>query len=1089
MKIRKLLLFSTIASLYLASCGGGSDSTSSYTLRGAVLASKVKGVKVCEAGTTNCSVTDENGYYTLTVHSLPVKLELKVGKVVLGDVEVASTQVEEAVITPLDLAEGDPDVAEKVGAFIHALAGDVEGDDVVVDLSNVDIEEEVDVEKKIEEGEEIRLNLGEYEISVHQNGVEVVTQQGVQVVNYDVTQVENEENEVCQELSQQEESEGTEQVSQGETVTSEQAQSEETQTSEQQETAPETGTGETQTTETQTSGEQTTTDQAQTTETQTSGEQTTTDQTQTTETQTSGEQTTTDQTQTDQTQTTETQTSQEPRTVTIRGLAYDSEVDSGVAHLYKVNPDGTLVEVTQTEFTGGEFSFEITEGDIESDAKYIVKVEGQIGGKEVKFVSTLGSGETIISKVQENNGEVSQEDIPELVVSNVSTADYLLLKSEYGSLSEINTEDLEKLLAQVKALKLDERLNVAAAIKAYVDKGAELKEGISDLAGLVREVIKHVNDDGQLTTSELKEIFASEDDIGKFGEAIVEVKGDENLKKVLVESAVAPEDEEVINAIEGKTFYFKEDEYAPVYQTITFEEDEDGDGKGEIETHAYVYTEGESGGQWIEENDVSKIPLYLKRWEVSGGKLYVYSDANIKYLFNVLSMDEDKIVGIATAEDDSNINWLSDKYAFIYGDTSTTYQSLEDFVSHFTNCDVAQIIQAYMSGNFETAQQLEGNCFLGAFKFDTQNHQVIFSMPTFDQFGNLTGSRDLVFGSYEINGNEMKITFTPVKYDDVEYQIFPPNFQPVIYVRLVDQQLAEEAQSQEASLYTMRALRQEELTTDGTVEGVPPELQDTGDVSTDGTTGELPPELQDAGDITTGDVPTDGTLEEPPPELQDTGDIPTDGTVEEPPSELQDTTGELPTEGTTGELSQDEGTATSSELEGEGAEGVTFPVSEATPQVGNVIVLFAADNLKMTLYTRVDFVQSFVSDPFAIYGMQPPEGETINMTDSFEKFVCEEYIEDERVTLQDVDNPDNQATLWCENDELKISFNGGDAVDFNEDTGKLSACPIFGEGSECTIVDATEVGFTVCKLENNQPSECKFFTNTEKMDEFLDDLE
>ena len=947
-RLRDLLILATIAFLTLASCGGDSGSgTASYTLRGAVIASKVKGAKVCEAGTDNCAVTDSNGYYTLTVHTLPVTLEVRVGKLILGDVQVQSANdPEETVITPLDLAEGDQRVAEKLGAFIHALAGDYEGDDQTVDLGSVgvNIEEEVHVEEKVKHGEVVEVPVGGGKtVKIENQGVEVQEGNNHHSVNYDISAVENEEEEVCQQLSHHEE------------------------TSHEQQAGQEQGGSE------QTGQEE-------------GGEQ-----------------------QAGQEQGGSEQTGQEER-ITIRGLAYDSEVESGTAYLYKVKEDGNLEEIAQTDFTNGEFSFDLPQDEFQSDAKYVLKVEGRIGDKEVKFVSALGSGETIVSKAQENNGEVSQDNIPELVVSNVSTADYLLLKSEYGNIGEIDADELEKILADIKALKLDERLHISAAIKAYVDKGAELKEGINGLAGLVKTVITKVRDDGKLTTSELKEIFANEEGIEKFGEALTEVKKDEHLEKVLVESVASPGDEDVRNEIEGKTFYFKPDEYAPVYTKLTFKQD------GTIESHTYVFEFDGQEGNWREESAAEKAPVLLRRWEVSNGNIYLSTDANMKYSFHVLSVDDDKVTGIATLEDTSNINWLSEKYAMIHGSSSDTYQNIQEFVNSFTNCDLRGIIQAYMNNNFQQAQELESHCFLRAFEFDTQNHKVVFLYPVFDVMGNLTDVKRIVYGDYEIQNDILKVTFHPVKFDDLEYQIFPENFSPIFFVKIVDEELAQQAQQESAVLWPMRSSRQHEETPEvGGEEGVPPE-------------GETQP----------------------------------------------------------------------SESEGEGGE--MWGASSVHPQVGNAIVVFAADNIKLTLYKREELAQSLMSNPFALYGIQgPPSGEdgeggpqqeeNVNMNDVFETHVCRDYVGEQEWTLQDSTQENSAVTVWCENDELKIRFNG-QTVDYDEDTGKLTSCPFFENSNSCTVVDATEFEVVICKLNGNgEPDDCKAFVDPDKLDRLFVDIE
>jgi len=96
-----------------------------------VEASIVQGATVCVVGTNNCGTTNSNGEVTLNVSSLPVNLSVQVGGLVLGTVEDNQSKI---TITPLTLAQNDVFTAMKIGAVIHAIAGDVNDNQTRVDL-------------------------------------------------------------------------------------------------------------------------------------------------------------------------------------------------------------------------------------------------------------------------------------------------------------------------------------------------------------------------------------------------------------------------------------------------------------------------------------------------------------------------------------------------------------------------------------------------------------------------------------------------------------------------------------------------------------------------------------------------------------------------------------------------------------------------------------------------------------------------------------------------------------------------------------------------------------------------------------------
>ena len=146
--MRKLLILTTVLlSSGLFSCGGGGggsnngDTATGKRVVTKVEASIVKGATVCVENTDNCKQTDDSGTAILKVSHLPVTLTVKIANVVLGSVKADDTYVP---ITPLDIAGGDNQTAEKIGAFIHALVGDTTGTQTKIDLTNVKLKEEID---------------------------------------------------------------------------------------------------------------------------------------------------------------------------------------------------------------------------------------------------------------------------------------------------------------------------------------------------------------------------------------------------------------------------------------------------------------------------------------------------------------------------------------------------------------------------------------------------------------------------------------------------------------------------------------------------------------------------------------------------------------------------------------------------------------------------------------------------------------------------------------------------------------------------------------------------------------------------------
>ena len=998
MKIRNLLLLSSIATIYLTSCGGSDTSTSSHTLKGAVIASKVKGVKVCESGTTNCAITDSNGRYTLTVYQLPVKLEIKIGQVTLGDVEVQSTQAEDTVITPLDIAEGNQKLAEKIGALIHAIGGDVSGSKQVLDLSNLEQHfqslEVNNLEEALKSGKSLPpIRVGNRKIELVKEGEELkvkVEENGnTYEVSYNLNSVKEEEKEICNEINEEEAAQQETGTSESTTESSESAQ-QESETAQQ-----ESGTSESTTEPSESTQQESETNQ---------------------------------------------QTEETTRTITIKGLAYDSEVSTGKATLMKVLSDGSLETIKEADIENGNFSLEVNEEDLEDDAKYLIKVVGKINGKDVKFVSTLGGGDSIKEKAQQD-GKVDQEEVPELIVSNVSTADYLFLKSKYN-LAELSPDQVEKLLAELKALSLEKRIALSAVIKAYLDKNAQTVGGINNLTDLIKKTLAKLNDDGKLTTSELKELFVT-DDINKYVEAIGEVKGDEKLKKVILESAKETNADTVRNFLSGKTLYWNGKEGAPFYYAFTFNND------GTVTSRAYFYKFDTQRWEQMP-NEISPIT----KWEVdSEGETHFWSSENVKYQFNILSMDNDGITGIATVEDDSQINWLSES-ALLYD--RNTYSSLNDFVSNFTNCDMDRFFREIEENNGQvdsnTYEQVMSHCFMWGFEFDTGNKKLVFKYPVFDENGHFVETKTFEVGNYTVDTdkNIIKVTFNPVNYDEEGATYLFGNqddsMKPVMYIKLVDSQLAQEAQNNNIQMYPAF------------------DTSSSSSSSNRGDTTESEPSPEEGippSEFSEGSTPTEGTNTEPP----------TENPISQPSGEESETnTGEYQSE----------------------SENYGLSSSTVTPQLGNVLIVMIPDNMKMLLHSSEEAVRKVTYDPF--FMAVPPEGESVEGPTSpeetssmdYETYVCENYIGDTSITFKNPDNSSEEVSVRCENKEVKITYQGQE-IDV-DDKGFLTSCPMFNNVQECTIAGVDDIGFTVCKVTNGNIdfNDCKYFVNEEKADSLVD---
>ncbi|GAB6076825.1 hypothetical protein [Desulfurobacterium crinifex] len=157
-------------SIAMSGCGGGgtsgsADVSSEYrSVDGGVYASIVANATVCledaegniltnNDGEKICAQSDANGTFSLQV---PPSIDLSITQVALyvkdqnGDeIKIGETDYNTAladnttdviVVTPLALADNNETLADDIGALIHALGGDINGNATEIDLGNVDIE-------------------------------------------------------------------------------------------------------------------------------------------------------------------------------------------------------------------------------------------------------------------------------------------------------------------------------------------------------------------------------------------------------------------------------------------------------------------------------------------------------------------------------------------------------------------------------------------------------------------------------------------------------------------------------------------------------------------------------------------------------------------------------------------------------------------------------------------------------------------------------------------------------------------------------------------------------------------------------------
>lgn len=181
----------------------------------------------------------------------------------------------------------------------------------------------------------------------------------------------------------------------------------------------------------------------------------------------------------------------------ISGVVTDNTVKGASVKLYSMKT-GDLVD---TETTGDDGSYELSANLTsyeDDDVFYIVAEDGEVNGETVdflKFKSIVGDNASL-KTASAADGEVTASEVPDLTVSNVSTAKVALVeKSTSITLSgaAVTAEQVTTLLASEKEQE-DENLGLviklAAAIKAAVDHSTDTTRTDSFASQDIDEYIK-----------------------------------------------------------------------------------------------------------------------------------------------------------------------------------------------------------------------------------------------------------------------------------------------------------------------------------------------------------------------------------------------------------------------------------------------------------------------------------------------------------------------------------------------------------------------------------------------------------------------
>ena len=442
------------------------------------------------------------------------------------------------------------------------------------------------------------------------------------------------------------------------------------------------------------------------------------------------------------------------RTITLRGKSYDSPIPNAIIKIKAIKTDGTEEVIkTVTADENGNWNANIDSNNIPQNSILIAETNGTLHGKQVIFKSILGKGREITNLASNHNEQLDSSVIPELTVSNISSVDttLALLKSNSNKTKLAEKGDILKNVLKVSKLKI--RKKIAAAVKAFVDGNATLRDSEllgSDTEPKVERLIKTLvvkSVDGKLERDEIRNVFNSTADYEKFLQAESELLEDNNLREVLIKGTTELSSYQLFNALKGRTFYWKD--FPPdIYRKLTISNN------GSI--NATIYQYDFNSGNWNEVNNATSNSeaqydpanlVYRLVYDNANDKLYLLTRLGTRFEVSLVSNKDDKVYNLLlTNTNSTNVNWSSllqfvnaTNIPLVMAYGNRTYTSINGFINHYSEC------------SSPNNPPLPPDCFFGALILD--NGKVKISPSIDNQTGNLA------VGEYEVQNDTLVIKF------------------------------------------------------------------------------------------------------------------------------------------------------------------------------------------------------------------------------------------------------------------------------------------------------------------------------------------
>lgn len=196
--------------------------------------------------------------------------------------------------------------------------------------------------------------------------------------------------------------------------------------------------------------------------------------------------------------------------VTITGIVTDEPIPNADVFISV----GSVEHQTKAN-EQGEYSSLLSVDDSDKSRLVNIRAVGPSGteNENVEFVSQLNSVETLVEQAGDD-GELTKEDNFAVNVTNVSTAEYVLIQK-----SETPIETDAQLQSALTGVDAEEKLELASLIKIAVDKDVELPEGVESTLDLISN---------EQTAEEFKKT-ALEKDANIIEDTKEEIKDDKDL--------------------------------------------------------------------------------------------------------------------------------------------------------------------------------------------------------------------------------------------------------------------------------------------------------------------------------------------------------------------------------------------------------------------------------------------------------------------------------------------------------------------------------------------------------------------------------